>query len=43
VTGDPWATPTRNAKKAMPAMAATNTNAEMIRKLVLFPFIFTPF
>jgi hypothetical protein len=42
VIGDPWATPARKAKKAMPATAAINTRAEITRKAI-FPFICTPF
>jgi hypothetical protein len=42
VTGDPWATPARNAKKPMPAIAAINTKAETIRKPI-FPFMFYSF
>jgi hypothetical protein len=40
VIGEPLATPAWNAKKAIPAIAAISTNAEMIRRPVLFPFMF---
>src|SRR5690349_2234457 len=43
VIGEPWATPARKAKKAMPAIAATTTSAETILRPVLFPFILYSF